>query len=67
MTRREKLIDQIERDLASFIYDMDLEYGNEACVEKCQNNTISCPYGEKHNRSKCIQCTNEYLDKEVDF
>ena len=64
MKRRERIINDILSDLAGFIYDQELNYGYEACLEKCEQNRVRCPYGEEHSRENCLNCFNEFLDKE---
>lgn len=64
MKRREKISKYIQSNLAAFIYDQELEYGYDACLERCEQNHVPCPYGEEHGRSDCLQCIEDYLDKE---
>ena len=64
MTRREKITKIILQNMAEFIYDNELELGNFACLERCKQNRISCPFGEAHSKDNCLQCINEFLNKE---
>ena len=64
MTRREKIVKNILQDLAGFIYENELEYGDYACLEACLQNRIPCPYGEKHGKNDCLRCIEEFLNKE---
>lgn len=66
MIRAELFLKKFYDDLPGRIYDLELEEAYLACLEKCENNAKSCPYGETHSRANCIACLEEYLNKEIE-